>query len=365
MPKMTEFFMTNKSLIQLSISFYMLGLGLLQILAGPISDSFGRKKPFIIGMMLYLLSTGLIISCHNIYVLLALRALQGISVAILVVPIRSVIPDLFSGKELQKYMSYVVTAWAIGPIIAPVIGGYLQHQFDWQANFIWLFAYGSIAFILVVFFLPETSEQRHAFKFNVIINNTHDILSNTSFLRALFSNGLLYSMIILYATVAPFLLQNILHVSIINFGHLTMLVGLGWFIGSLINRFTLHVTQHRKIKTCLSIMLIAILVMIIVNKFIIFNTLAFMAPIFVIMICGGIVFPNYFSRAVILFPDKTGSANALMGTFVFVIPSLVSMLGTFLKTTSPLPLALVYGGLVTVCLLLADKKEIESKKRKH
>jgi predicted MFS family arabinose efflux permease len=157
-------------------------------------------------------------------------------VGILITPIRAIIPDLFSGKKMQQMMTYMTTAWSIGPIIAPVIGGYLQHYFDWQANFYFLLIYSLLMFGLVVFFLPETSVHRHDFKLRVIFRNYKEILSSPEYLRNVFSNGLLYSIILLFAVISPFLIQNVLHFSTVQYGHITLFIGLAWFLGSIINK---------------------------------------------------------------------------------------------------------------------------------
>ncbi len=78
---------------------------------------------------------------------------------------RSVIPDLFEGRELYKWMNYMVMAWSMGPIIAPAIGGYLQHYFGWKSNFYFLATYTILTGLLVYFYLPETSKHRHSFQF--------------------------------------------------------------------------------------------------------------------------------------------------------------------------------------------------------
>ena len=352
LPAMTQFFHTDKALIQLTITLYMFGMGIMQVFAGAISDSFGRKKPFLLGSCIYVLSNLIIPWMPNVDSLLALRLLQGIAVGLLVVPLRSIIPDLFSGKELHKMMSYVVTAWSIGPIIAPLIGGYLQQIFGWQANFYFLFGYSLIGFLLVLFFMPETSQHRHPFCVKTIFSNAKEILSNRDYLRGLISNGLLYSIIILFAVVAPFLIQNILHFSAVQFGHMALLIGVAWFFGSLTNRFTIHIPLAQKIKFCLLIMLIVSVVMLLVAVILPLSIITLMAPICCLTYLGGIVFPTYFANSVSLFPTKTGSANALMGAAAFMIPSIISAFGTLLKSNTQLPLTAAYLVIVIVCLVL-------------
>src|SRR5579872_1919392 len=133
LPTVSHYFNVDKSLAQLSITSYMVGIGLMQLFAGIISDSFGRRKPFIFATLIFIIATLIIPISQSIYQLIFLRLIQGIAVALTIVPMRSVIPDLFEGKALYKWMNYMVMAWSMGPIIAPAIGGYLQHYFGWKS----------------------------------------------------------------------------------------------------------------------------------------------------------------------------------------------------------------------------------------
>ena len=98
LPAVGHYFGVSAALVQLSITVYMIGLGVMQLFAGGISDSFGRRKPFLYSMFAFIIATLLIPHAHTINQLLLLRLLQGILIAIVVVPIRSVISDLFDPR---------------------------------------------------------------------------------------------------------------------------------------------------------------------------------------------------------------------------------------------------------------------------
>src|SRR3990167_334963 len=100
LPAVSDYFGVEKALVQLSITTYMLGLSLLQLFAGGISDSFGRRKPFLVAMFIFVIASFCVPFSQDIYQLLFLRLMQGMTVALTVVPMRSVISDLFDGREL-------------------------------------------------------------------------------------------------------------------------------------------------------------------------------------------------------------------------------------------------------------------------
>jgi DHA1 family bicyclomycin/chloramphenicol resistance-like MFS transporter len=352
LPMVSSYFHVDKSLVQLSITYYMLGAGLMQLIAGGISDSFGRKKPFLIAALIYFFITLFISLSNNIYQLLVLRFIQGIAVGMMVVPIRSVIPDLFAGRELYKMMGYMTMAWSVGPIVAPAIGAYLQQYFSWKANFYFLAIYSLLGFIWVLFYLPETSLHRHPFQVTKIFKRYKEILFHIDYLNGLIINGLLYSITILFAVVGSFLIQTELHYSVVQFGQITLLVGLSWFIGTITNRFTMNIDFQLKTKFCFWMMLLASLIMLLLAIFLPVNIYSIVVPVLILTWLGGIVFPNYFARSVALFPTMSGSANALLGAFIFLISGLSSALGTFLKCTNQLPLSIAYVGLISLCLIV-------------
>lgn len=353
LPAVSHFFGVEKALAQLTITSYMIGLGLMQLFAGSISDSFGRRKPFLISMLIFIVATLFIPFSQSIDQLLILRLIQGISVAVIVVPMRSVIADLYEGPAYHKWVNYMTMAWSIGPIIAPAIGGYLQHYFGWQANFYFLAGYAAIAFLLNLFYLPETSIYKHPFHLQKILVRYKDILMNKEFLRGLSINGILYSIIMLFTIVGPFLIQNILHYSPVQFGHVALLTGLAWFLATIINRLLIHVSLERKTNICFSIMLVIAVISLLIALFVPMTIYTIVIPIILLFLTGGIVFPNYFGRSIILFPTMTGSANALFGGFLFIITGISSGLGTLLKSNSNIPLMMTYIALIILCLVVS------------
>lgn len=350
LPAISHFFSVDKSLSQLTITAYMLGIGIMQLFAGAISDSFGRKKPFLVAMALFIIITLYIPLSNDIYQLLFLRLIQGMLIAVVMVSIRSVIPDIFESHELKIMMNYMVMAWSIGPIIAPAIGGYLQQYFGWQANFYFLTGYSSLAFLMVLIYIPETSIHCHPFHITKILKRYSEILSHKDFLSGLFINGLLYSLVLLFAVVGPFLIQNILHYSAIQFGNIALLIGLAWFLGVMTNRFLVNIDLNIKSTICFWSMFVITSGMVLVATMITMNIYSIIIPIFIVIGLGGVLFPNYAARAISLFPTTTGSANALFGAFVFMLSGIGSAFGTFLKSTNQLPLAIAYLCVICICL---------------
>lgn len=165
LPAVTRYFQVDQAWVQLTISIYMLGFGAAQFVAGSIVDSIGRKKPFLISVVVFIAASLLIPLAMSIYQLLILRLLQGVAIAFLSVPMRAVISDLFEGKEFFKMMGYMALCWAIGPIVAPALGGYLQQFFGWHAPFYFLTIYGLVCLVFTGTCLPETIREKKKISF--------------------------------------------------------------------------------------------------------------------------------------------------------------------------------------------------------
>ncbi len=352
LPAVTQYFGVDQSLVQLTISIYMLGFGIAQLFAGSIADCIGRKQPFIVAMVIYLLSSLLIPFSENIYELLALRFIQGFAIAVVSVPMRAVLSDLFTGKEFYKMMNYMTLCWAIGPIIAPAIGGYLQHFFGWRASFYFLAIYAAVSLVLVVWILPETLQEKKSFSPKRIMNDYRTIMTHLDYLGGIVCLGVLWSVVILFSIVAPFLIQNILHYSAIEFGHMALLMGLAWFLGNITSRILINVHFKIKVKFCLWAMLINSLVMVTIAFWQTINLMDLLIQTFIMIYLGGIIFPNYFARNISWFPKNAATANALTGAFMTIIASTSSGIGSLLKSNSQLPLTVAYVIVIVICMIV-------------
>ncbi|MBX3709681.1 MAG: multidrug effflux MFS transporter [Gammaproteobacteria bacterium] len=353
LPAISQFFQIDTHFAQLTITTYTFGLGLTQLVAGSISDSFGRRYPYLLAMIIFISATFLIPFSHHINQLLFLRMVQGISVALTIVPIRSVVSDLFEGRELQKMMSYITIAWSIGPIIAPAIGGYLQHHFGWKSSFYALGGYSIILFSITVFFLPETTLFKHPFHIKHTIKRYSTMVLNKSFANGLLTDGLLYSLIILFTVIGPFYIQDTLGYSAVDYGHISLLLGFFWFLGNMINRFLIDSPFEAKVQIGLWGALIAGFGMLISAQRL-HLAILFLSMLFTF---GGVVFPNYFTRSVNFYRESSAGAGAIFSASVFFIGCLSSYLATWLPVNSLVPLVIAYViiTIINLSLFYCDK----------
>jgi MFS transporter, DHA1 family, multidrug resistance protein len=352
LPAVANYFSITNKLAQLTITTYMIGLGLMQLVAGSIADSYGRRLPYVIAMSIFILATLLIPFSQSISQLLVLRFVQGMSVALTVVPIRSVISDLFEGKDLQKMLTYLTIAWSIGPIIAPALGGYLQQYLGWKSNFYFLAGYSTLIFIVSLVYLPETTLFKHPFLLKETLKRYTGMLGNTVFLSGLLMDGLLYSLLILFSVIGPFLVQKQLGYSSIVYGHVSLLLGFSWFLGNILNRFLIDVSLYLKVQTALWIILLMIVMMLLLTHYVALDLNSIIPPLVIIFLCGGLIFPNYFTRAIHVYRESSAGAGAIFSSFVFFIASLGSYLGSLLPANNIIPMGMIYLLLTLMCIII-------------
>ena len=135
LPMMGEYFGATSSQVQLGLTTSMIGLAAGQVLFGPLSDRYGRRRPLIASMWLFLLSTAMCIMAGDIFQFVAFRLLQGIAGAGSIVISRSVATDKFSGRDLAKMLAVIGAINGVAPVIAPVVGGVFTGIVGWRGIF--------------------------------------------------------------------------------------------------------------------------------------------------------------------------------------------------------------------------------------
>src|SRR5262245_36306056 len=142
--------------VQLTISLYLIGFAIGQIIYGPLSDRVGRKPVIVMSFALYCVATLICLASSSIAVLVGGRFLQALGVSGAVVVVRAVVRDMYEGARAGHQLSAMGMLMGFAPIIAPLTGGVLQTAFGWRAGFLFLIAAGASAAVLAWRFLPET-----------------------------------------------------------------------------------------------------------------------------------------------------------------------------------------------------------------
>jgi len=361
LPAITTDLHTTHTLVKLTISMYFLGYALCQPFFGTLSDSYGRRKLLLGGMIFYVMASFIATLSTDIYLLLAMRFLQGLAIAAPSVITKSLVTDVFSGHARTKVLTSFSIAWGLGPIVAPAIGGYLQHYIGWQANFAALTVYGFIGLLLTLKFIPETRIERTPLNVASIISNYATIVKSRLFIGSVICMAVGYSLIILFNVIGPFLIQVKLHYSAVDFGHIALFMGMAFFLGNVCNRLLVSkLSGNVLILMGLIGAIVFSTVLLLLGIFDYFNLTVITVPIFLVLFSSGFVLPNCLAKALSLFPHIAGSASAIMGLLFILGTAASTVVASFLKSTSQTPMAITYvilaaAGLLAFWLLLREK----------
>ena len=238
MPELTRVFATDQSAVKLSLSLYFAGFALAQLLAGPASDAFGRRKASIVFLLIFLGGGLVAISAPTIEVLLFARLVQGIGASVGMTVARAVVRDQFTGAEASSIMNLIGIMLAVGPALGPTIGGLSLAAFGWKSVFFLMVGLGAIAILSVVIFLRETTvPDRSLIRPRRLLSAYGTLLSAPRFLLAALVLGGSIGALYAQATMLTFILINEVGMTPTAFG-IGMLMQTGaYFFGSIALRY--------------------------------------------------------------------------------------------------------------------------------
>lgn len=352
LPHMVHDFSTSKAMVQITLTTFVFAMGIAQLLAGPISDALGRKQIILSSLLVQLLALVTIIFAPNMTVLIAARLIQGLGAGFMTVPGRAILNDCFSGETLKKKFNYLTISFALGPIIAPFIGGYCEHFFGYQASFAFLVIYVLALLVITCIWYQESLPKKTPFSVGNLFTNYRKIFASKHYVEGTRLAALLFGFTSLFNTLAPFIYQNHFHYSPVQYGTVALLIGVSWFLGNVTNRFIFSIPISKKISTCFAIQLLFISALVISASFHVFDPHLTTVLMLGIVYSNAVIFPNLVGECLSLFPQMAASANALFFAVLWVAFSAYTLLATLIPTKTLLPLGLTYLGLSVLGMLL-------------
>ncbi|MEK4292659.1 multidrug effflux MFS transporter [Paenibacillus sp. FSL R5-0914] len=343
LPTLVADFGTTAALVQLSLTFFLLGLASGQLVAGPLSDVYGRRGPLLIGMFIYAVSSVLCAFSPSIGLLIGLRFIQGLAGSVGVVVSRAAVRDLYSGSELTKFFSLLMIVNGLGPILAPVIGGQLLRVTTWQGIFLVLFAAGIIFCLTILLRLPETlpKERRSKSGLKGTLLTFRVLLGNRKFMGYALSQGFVTASMFAYISGSSFVLQNIFAVTPQVYSLIFAVNGIGIIItGQIAGRLAGKVSET---KLLLSGLLLCTMggILLLLTVLVGGGLIPILICLFAVVSSVGIVGATSFSLAMQDQGETAGSASALIGLIPLLLGSCVAPLVGLGGVESALPMAIV------------------------
>ncbi len=310
---------------QLLVSIYLLGFGPSQFIYGPISDALGRKKVLLTGLLIALCGLAMIILFSDSFSgLVAGRFLQGIGTGCCAVLARASTRDKFSGPDLPVAMSYIAMAASITPLVAPVIGGFINAHFGWAMVFISLLGYVVFAWVIIALRFQETVSAKSKIPSpKKMLIQYKELLTSRYFMSFASISWLNFSLMITTVSVMPFIMQDQIGMTSDEYAMWAIIPALGMFAGtSLCNRFRPILGNKRLLLLTPMLHVVSALWLF----FCPIEPLYLMLGQLLMILGNGIALPC--ATALVLQPYKTqaGAAAAMSGGGQMVVSSIVSML---------------------------------------
>ncbi len=343
LPIVAEDLQTTTSLAQLSLTACLIGLAVGQLVFGPLSDIHGRRKPLIFTLVIYAIASIFCAFSTEIWMFIGLRFVQGVSGAAGIVIARASARDMYSGKELTKFVALLALVNGAAPILAPIIGGAILRFATWHTVFFTLGGIGLLMFIAVIFFLPETLsvENRAEGSLLAVVKTFGRLLKDPLFMGIASTQAFISASMFAYIAGSPFVLQNIYEVTPQQFSLFFALNGLGIIIAAqMTGRLSDRFSEINLLFTGILISFTgSILLFIVVWQEL---SLLWMAiALFLVVSSLGMVSTTAFSLGMQSQGDAAGSASAFLGLLPFLGGGLVSPLVGLQGDLSAWPMGII------------------------
>lgn len=353
LPALRAEFHSSESLVQLTLTACVIGLGFGQLIAGPLSDSLGRRAPLLVGLVLYAVASLACAFAPSVPALIGLRLVQALAGSAGIVIARAVVRDLFSGKAMAKFFSMLMLVNGVAPILAPVLGGQLLRVTSWRGVFVVLTIAGVLLLITTVFTLPETlpATQRGRGRLAGTLRTYLGLLTDRSFLSCVLVASISFGSLFTYVSSSSFVFQSGYQLTPQQFSYVfgansIGIVLFGQLNGRLVNRFA----PSRLLGVGLGIAATAgvLLVLAVVTGL---SLTAVLVPMWFAVASVGMIMPNATTLALSNYPDSAGSASALLGFGQFFIGGVTApIIG--LGSQNPVPMVLAICGFALLSLLV-------------
>ena len=352
LPTLEQVFDTDTGRVQMTLSVFFIGLALGQLLLGPVSDRYGRRRPLLAGNLLFILASAACALSTTVDHLIFWRFFQaGGSCAGMVIG-RAMVRDLFEPRDMAKVFSMLMLVMGVAPILAPLLGGYVLVWFDWHAIFWIEVVFGMLVMVAALRLLPETHDHAAAQPLHLgrILRSYGSLLATARFMGYSLASSLGLAGMFAYVASAPFVFINLFHVPADSFGWIFGSNAVGFIGMAQVNRLLLRrFTLDEVLIGGLSLASVAGLVLVLMAATGFGGMIGVWLPLFVYIASMGVVLPNAGANAMAGESRRAGMAAALMGTLQFTAGAASSGLLSLLSTGSALPMA---GG-VALCGLCA------------
>jgi len=346
---------TNIAHVALSLTSYFIGMSVGQLAYGPVMDRYGRRRPLIVGLVMYVVAALGCAFSPSIYFLIALRLFQALGGCVGLAGSRAVVRDLFSANEIARVLSMLMMVFGIAPIVAPTIGGLVVATLGWRFIFLILAGIAALILLAVNRFLPESKGADSSISLypKSVLLEYLNVYREPTFLRHTLASAAAMAGFFSYIAGSPFVYMKLFGLSETQFAWMYGTNVLGLIIASQINRVWLRRRSAAEVLFMANAAQVFVALMLVTGvHFRLIGTIATIGLIFSYLFFFGFVSPNAVALALQPFARNAGSAAALIGSIQMVAAASSSGLVSYLHNGTALPMLSLMAGCASVCLVL-------------
>jgi DHA1 family bicyclomycin/chloramphenicol resistance-like MFS transporter len=355
---------TSIAHVQLSLTSYLIGIAVGQLLYGPLLDRFGRKNPLYAGLFIYVAASAICAFTKSIDALIAVRLLQALGGCVGMVAAQALVRDLFPLEKTAQAFSSLSLVVAISPMIAPTAGGYITATFGWHYVFVLLGFLTILILFAVYFVLPEghKADDSLSLQPKAVLNNFWIVFRQKQFL--------LYALVGGIATSAPFAYIGGSSDVFINqygfteqqYGWLFAFMAFGMIGTTQLNHILLKkFSSQQLIYAALFYQCLSGIILVIGTWQHWYGPLSLIVLMFVFLTGQGLTNPNAMALSLAPFKKLTGSAASLNGFVRMTMGGIVTASVSFLHNNTPLPMVavMVLCPMIGMIIYISSRKRIE------
>ncbi len=357
---------TDISTVALSLTTYFIGISFGQLAYGPLLDRYGRKKPMILGLVLYIVAAAGCAFALSIESLITFRLLLALGGCVGMVSSRAVVRDLFSGSEMARVLSMLMVVFGVAPIVAPTIGGLVVTWLGWRFIFVVLSLIVMFILFLVTCFLKETKERDLSVSLLPmnVASGYCAVLKNRDFFIYTMAGAASAGGFFSYIAGSAFVYMDLLGFSPSVFGWLFGTNACGLIGASLVNRMLLRrLSSSQVVLIVTATQLAGSLLLLLGGPTGFWPKSIVLSLVFFYVFCFGFVIPNATALALHPFTANAGSAAALNGSLHMLAGGCASALVSFFHNGTMAPMVSIMTGCTAIGVVFLGSQLFFARRR--
>ncbi|MGV0329433.1 multidrug effflux MFS transporter [Corynebacterium aurimucosum] len=358
MPEILSDLGTTRAMVQLTISGFFIGMGVGQLVMGPLSDAIGRKRLLIAGASLALVASVLAALAPTATVLVAARVLQGLGGGACVVLARAVVPDLVHGAAAAKAYSLLMALQGIAPAVAPVLGGVLAEPLGWRGIFWVLAGLHAVQLVLAIAIVPETAGGRsRAGLFRTVAGNYWAVLTNARVWGYLVTMAFGFCSMFCYISASAFVVQNQWGFSPLGYSLVFGINSVGLFMATLVNSRAMDSVSPAVMLRIGVCGVLACGVLLLLSVLLGASVWVCLLVLFACVAPTGFIMGNATALATGLMRPRAGSVSAIMGFGQSLLASAISpLMGWGSNAALTMAIGMVCCSFISLCGLVVSTR---------